>query len=189
MRKRNNPLWNSCTQHLGLETKPEKRWFLTAFTLLFLYLWVCLLLRNFLFSEAVIGSFWRGLISMLQALLLCAFGVTVFAKLRITPVPSGKQSTRFRRFFPLIASVLTFGYLLLWLIAFFPGGFSPDSIAQYGQVVSGEYNNWHPVLHTWLFIAVCNAGFGVCHCTFTFSHNGIYIIHQINASVRIFIRF
>ena len=151
MRKRNNPLWNSCTQHLGLETKPEKRWFLTAFTLLFLYLWVCLLLRNFLFSEAVIGSFWRGLISMLQALLLCAFGVTVFAKLRITPVPSGKQSTRFRWFFPLIASVLTFGYLLLWLIAFFPGGFSPDSIAQYGQVVSGEYNNWHPVLHTWLF--------------------------------------
>lgn len=47
--------------------------------------------------------------------------------------------------------ILTFGYLLLWLIAYYPGGFAPDCINQYSQVVSGSYNNWHPVLHTWLF--------------------------------------
>lgn len=36
----------------------------------------------------------------------------------------------------------------IWLLAFWPGLMSPDSIVQWAQMVSGNYNDWHPVFHT-----------------------------------------
>ena len=42
-----------------------------------------------------------------------------------------------------------FSFILMYLI-FYPGGFSPDSIVQYTQVVNNSYNDWHPVLQTLL---------------------------------------
>lgn len=39
---------------------------------------------------------------------------------------------------------------LVYFIAFFPGGYSYDSCVQYVQARSGNYNDWHPVLHTLL---------------------------------------
>ena len=39
----------------------------------------------------------------------------------------------------------------VWFLGSFPGSFSPDSISQYSQAISGHYNDWHPVLHTLLF--------------------------------------
>ena len=35
--------------------------------------------------------------------------------------------------------------LVLWRL-FFPGLMSADSIAQYGQALTGHYNDWHPPL-------------------------------------------
>ena len=43
---------------------------------------------------------------------------------------------------------------LIWILAYCPGSFSYDSIWQYGQAVSGSYNDWHPVWHTILFFTV-----------------------------------
>lgn len=45
----------------------------------------------------------------------------------------------------LLISCLVFG---LYYAANFPGAFSADSITQYKQAVTGQYSNWHPVLHT-----------------------------------------
>ena len=39
-----------------------------------------------------------------------------------------------------------FKYIVYW-----PGGFVSDSFDQYGQAVTGDYVNWHPVIHTLLF--------------------------------------
>ena len=36
----------------------------------------------------------------------------------------------------------------LYLIAYFPGFMSPDSIDQWNQAVTSNYNDWHPVIHT-----------------------------------------
>ncbi len=47
----------------------------------------------------------------------------------------------------LLASAFVFG---LCFAAFYPGGFSADCFNQYEQALSGEYSNWHPVLHTLL---------------------------------------
>ncbi|MDO5544309.1 MAG: hypothetical protein Q4F81_00510 [Eubacteriales bacterium] len=151
MRKRSNRLWSDCTQALGLETNTEKRWFIAAFLLLFIYLWLCQYLRSFLTYDVTSGIACSILFPALQVLPVCVFGVMLFTKFRITSVSSEDRFPRLRRFFPIIVSALTFGYLLLWLIAYFPGGFSPDSIIQLAQAYYGYFDNWHPVAHTWVF--------------------------------------
>ena len=151
MKKRSSNLWASCTQQLSLETKAEKRWFIAAFALLFAYLWAVLFLRSFLSDGFLPGVVCTILFAAVQALPVCVLGVILFSKFHISIVSSNEWCPRLRRFFPVIVSALTFLYLLLWLIAYFPGGFSPDSVSQYQQALTGEYNNWHPVLHTWIF--------------------------------------
>ena len=47
----------------------------------------------------------------------------------------------------LLISMAVFG---LYYAANYPGAFSADSFTQYKQAITGEYNNWHPVLHTLL---------------------------------------
>lgn len=53
-----------------------------------------------------------------------------------------------------ISAVFVFIVLLLWFFAYYPGSFSPDSIGQYSQVITGEYGDWHPVWHTFLFFTI-----------------------------------
>jgi hypothetical protein len=41
--------------------------------------------------------------------------------------------------------------LVVWaayLLAFWPGVMSADSMEQWGQILSGEFSNWHPAFHT-----------------------------------------
>lgn len=44
--------------------------------------------------------------------------------------------------------MISFAILFVWYLAYAPGAFSPDSINQIGQVMSGEYSDHHPVLQT-----------------------------------------
>ncbi|MDO4987849.1 MAG: glycosyltransferase family 39 protein [Synergistes sp.] len=53
-----------------------------------------------------------------------------------------------------LASAITFVVMLIWFVGHYPGSFSPDSISQYGQAITGKYNDWHPVLHTLLFFTL-----------------------------------
>lgn len=53
-----------------------------------------------------------------------------------------------------IATGITFVVLLLWFSGRYPGSFSPDSISQYKQAINGNYNDWHPVWHTFLFFTL-----------------------------------
>ncbi len=63
----------------------------------------------------------------------------------------------------LIFFAFTFLNCFLWQLAFWPGSFSPDSISQYTQAIAGNYNNWHPIIHTILFfklpLLLCNKPF------------------------------
>ena len=151
MRRRSSRLWDFCTRQLGLETKAQKRWFIAAFILLYIYLWLCQYLRSFLEYDITNGVACSILFPAIQVLPLCVFGVMLFAKFRIPDVTGSDSFPRLRRFFPLIAFAVTFGYLLLWLIAYYPGGFCVDNIFQLSQAYYGYFDNWHPVLHTWVF--------------------------------------
>ena len=48
----------------------------------------------------------------------------------------------------LIFGGISFFVLFIYYAAYFPGAFPTDSIAQYQQVITGKYSDWHPVLHT-----------------------------------------
>lgn len=55
----------------------------------------------------------------------------------------------------LLSSGITLVILLLWFIAYLPGGFGADCIWQFSQATGVmPYNDWHPVLHTLLFYKV-----------------------------------
>lgn len=151
MKKRSNRFWDSCTRELRLDTTLEKRWFIAASILLFFYLWLCQYLRNYLKYDITSGVACSILFPAVQVLPVCLFGVMLFAKFRVTTVSSKYPSSQLRRFFPVIAAVLTFSYLLLWLVAYFPGGFCVDNIFQLSQAYYGYFDNWHPVTHTWVF--------------------------------------
>lgn len=53
-----------------------------------------------------------------------------------------------------VATGITFAILLFWFAGCYPGSFSPDSINQYKQAITGNYNDWHPVWHTFLFFTL-----------------------------------
>ncbi|MFC0525288.1 DUF6020 family protein [Pontibacillus salicampi] len=40
----------------------------------------------------------------------------------------------------------------IYLMGFFPGNMSPDSMSHWRQVQSHEFSNWHPVMYTWYMI-------------------------------------
>ena len=108
MRKRSSRLWDSCTRQLGLETKAQKRWFIAAFILLYIYLWLCQYLRSFLEYDITSGVACSILFPAIQVLPLCVFGVMLFAKFRIPAVTGSDSFPRLRRFFPAIAFAVTF---------------------------------------------------------------------------------
>ena len=59
-----------------------------------------------------------------------------------------------------VSAAVVFLLRWIWILAFHPGSFSYDSIWQYGQALSGEYNDWHPAWHTILFFTLPLKKFG-----------------------------
>lgn len=49
---------------------------------------------------------------------------------------------------------VSFLFLFLKYISVFPGTFSFDSMQQLDQALTGEYTDWHPVIHTLLFFTL-----------------------------------
>ncbi|MBO5914026.1 MAG: hypothetical protein J6Q72_01635 [Clostridia bacterium] len=135
-------------ERLSLCTKNEKRWFLAAFSLLSLYF--CFVIHSQLFLSA--AKLEAGFISLLLPAAIVAFSLCVFlSPLKIASFAErGKPSSLL---FGVAVAVTAFCIFFSWQRALYPGSFSPDSIEQYKQALSGEYNDWHPALHTWLFFS------------------------------------
>jgi Family of unknown function (DUF6020) len=49
-------------------------------------------------------------------------------------------------FIPIVAVLLTY-----W-VAFYPAAMTPDSLAQWDQAHTGDFNDWHPVIFTWIIM-------------------------------------
>lgn len=47
---------------------------------------------------------------------------------------------------------------LIFLIVFYPGLLSPDSLDQVSQGLTGTFSNWHPVVHTWFIMFFVRIG-------------------------------
>jgi hypothetical protein len=42
--------------------------------------------------------------------------------------------------------------LLTYWVAFYPAAMTPDSLAQWDQAHTGDFNDWHPVIFTWIIM-------------------------------------
>lgn len=63
------------------------------------------------------------------------------------PIKSWRANPRTEIAWYWFALLLMIGWFI-YLLAFWPGFMSPDSFYQWGQTVSGKYNDWHPAIHT-----------------------------------------
>lgn len=150
---------------MDLRDKVEKRWFWTAFVLLVLYVEFVIFGQNTVltigsgYAQDTIPRF-SDLPLLLDILLaaaavpLCFIFLLAVSKWKISGEDrraKERGNPRDRLLFAAMVWVWTFAVFLLCLKAYWPGAFSGDSIDQYRQAYSGRYNNWHPVLHTWLF--------------------------------------
>ena len=61
-----------------------------------------------------------------------------------------------------VSALVTFGLLMVWFFAYFPGSFSADSITTYRQAVTGHYSDWHPAWYT-LFAQTLPLKLLACH--------------------------
>lgn len=82
---------------------------------------------------------------------LIPFLFKAISKISLSPQKSTKQ--KLLKIF-LITFFICSSILIIWFLAFKPGCFSADSISQYRQALTGEYNDWHPTIHTLLFFTV-----------------------------------
>lgn len=63
-----------------------------------------------------------------------------------------RRPRKMNKKFGLLMFLLTAGILGLYYIAYYPGGIIVDSFNQWYQVQKGAYVDWHPVIHTLLFM-------------------------------------
>lgn len=140
---------------LDLKTKGEKCWFWVAFALLVLYMEFVAYAQNTAYGGNVPIM---DTLSALAVIPLCMLGVLFFHKVRFTTRYKEKRqgNRRMLLLFCVAVFFLTFLYSFAWQMAYWPGSFSPDSIGQYSQSITGTYNDWHPAVHTWIFFTLPN---------------------------------
>lgn len=92
---------------------------------------------------------WLYIFVFIGAVILCPALIRLFRRfsIRYNAVLTNKRSKIIWFTVFLLISAAVFGF---YYIADYPGAFSADSITQYKQVMTGAYDNWHPVLHTLL---------------------------------------
>ena len=98
------------------------------------------------------------LIIYLISYFISSFLIKIIQKIKIRKqklIPKKKRVIFFSLSFLVCASIG-----LIWFAAYAPGAFSTDSIKQYTQAVTDNYDDWHPVLHTLLVFKLPLSIFG-----------------------------
>ena len=135
-------------ERLALGTKAERRFYTVAFFCVSLYLTSVISSQLFLSHQRLDPSL--AFVFPLVALSFFCISLFLAKKDMLCEDVRGKNRCYI---FAVIVFLLTFALLSAWQRALYPGSFSPDSFEQYKQAFSGEYNDWHPALHTWLFFS------------------------------------
>lgn len=112
----------------------------------------------FVFSTSVITSSYFSkyyfiiseLIIIVLSIIICPKILKLFSKVSIRQHAHEIKNNekRYITSLRLAFYLISFFILLIYYIAYYPGGFSTDSINQYTQTVTNQYNDWHPVIQT-----------------------------------------
>lgn len=73
-------------------------------------------------------------------------------KVSFEPLQNISRHQKLRVF--IISALTALAVMVFWFIGTCPGFFSPDSTVQYEQAVTGQYDDWFPVWHTFLFFTL-----------------------------------
>lgn len=138
-------------ENMGLKTRAEKVWFWITFALLVVYVEAVLFLQDY--DTERVGLLRTGL-GAVCAVPVCFAGVYLCRKARFASVERDLPGKKRLAVLFIVVALAVFTYMFLWQCCYWPGSFSRDSYTQLDQVTSGHYNNWHPVLHTWLFFTL-----------------------------------
>ena len=133
---------------IGINTKIEKIWFWICFCLLLLYLEGIIIVQNIYYDKNIFITIFCAI----GVVLLSFVGIFICSKIEFKI--NKKDSKKKNIMLSISVFCITLLFYLLWQWAYYPGSFSYDSISQLEQVISGNYNNWHPVLHTWIFFFI-----------------------------------
>lgn len=128
------------------EQKSRKKGILAGEALLTFYLAFVLISQN----SSAIGTPQPPVIK--AGIILCSAAAVLFGVHKMSGrvmVCNGAQEKLSLKTF-VIVSAATMAVLAVWLLGYWPGGYSVDSVWQWQQAHNGHYNDWHPVLHTLL---------------------------------------
>ena len=108
-----------------------------------LYVTAIIAAHLFLVSSTRLGAVRSIFIAALLAIIISPLALT---KARTFFIPVEKHPNK--PFYKTLFYGLPLLVLLIYYLAYYPGGFPPDSISQYEQALTNHYNDWHPVLAT-----------------------------------------
>ena len=99
-------------------------------------------LQSLAFSFIIIGFL---------CFLICPMLLRLISKVDICSLRSIKNYTGTQKIcIELSFFIIPLLFFLIQYISYYPGGFTKDSIEQYTQAITNQYNDWHPVFHTLL---------------------------------------
>lgn len=78
--------------------------------------------------------------------------LALFKLLLSVNLPEGEKTVPFWHF--LLYSLPFLVVSMFFLVAFYPAGMTPDSLAQWEQAKTHEFTNWHPVVFTWVIMGL-----------------------------------
>ncbi|MBQ5837617.1 MAG: hypothetical protein IIW39_02985 [Clostridia bacterium] len=136
---------------IGLNKRNDVSFFWVAFSFLAVY-FGCVAYAQIFIRDYDFG--FLTVIALAVSAVACFFGVYFFGGIELKTVLRDKRSKAL--IFAVTVFIATFLIYYSWQRVIYPGSFSPDSIEQYKQTQLNEYNDWHPVLHTWLFFGLPN---------------------------------
>lgn len=110
----------------------------------------------FVFSTAVITSsnfskFYFIISEMLiivLSVIICPIIIKTLSKISIKQSKQKIRNQKSQLFLKLAFYIIPLCLLFVYYLAYYPGGFSPDSISQYTQAINNQYSDWHPVIQT-----------------------------------------
>ncbi len=142
--------WKPSKQQTCWRSRAHCAWFRLCTVCLSVYIGYVVFFANSCAFESAGATVWATLI--FAAVSVCAGLLLTYATGVLEPVaPHGRvqrERIDFRVFFSALAIAL--GVFGVAFAACYPGGVNYDTSNQWRQLHSGEFNNWHPLMHTLL---------------------------------------
>ena len=87
---------------------------------------------------------------LIPSIIIWVFSFFVFLFLSVLILPFTEPEKKTKPLYWLLFSLPMLGVWFFYLLTFWPGEMSPDSIVQWGQILSGQFTDTHPAIHTML---------------------------------------